>query len=161
MTTPTTPAHEADGAQADADAEVEAEVDAEVDGEVGAGRGRARPVLASLGWSGAVTAAVVALGYATYRWAATGLPLEPLPGSPWPYLAVWGVLCLALCLVLRWSTGFVGMEGGAEAVGALAFAGVRTSLAHRPDLAPLWTYGALAVTLAAAAAVFWRRRHRA
>ncbi|MFI5759345.1 hypothetical protein ACIA8F_00135 [Streptomyces sp. NPDC051563] len=122
--------------------------------------GKPRAALAALGSSAAVTAVVVAVGYATCRWAATGLPLEPLPGSPWPYLATWGALCLAWGLLLRWSTGFVGVEGGAQAVGALAFAGVRTSLAHRPDLTLLWTYGALALALAATAAVFWRRRHR-
>ncbi|WP_327305565.1 hypothetical protein OG730_20300 [Streptomyces sp. NBC_01298] len=118
-----------------------------------------RAVLAALGWSGAVTAVVVAVGYATYRWPATGLPLEPLPGSPWAYLATWGALCLALCMLLRWSTGFEGVEGGSQAIGALAFAGVRTSLAHRPDLALLWAYGGLAIALAAGAAAFWRLRH--
>ncbi|MFZ3499041.1 hypothetical protein ACODT5_38490 [Streptomyces sp. 5.8] len=142
----TTPANEADGAQPSA--------------EMGTGHGKPRAALAALGWSGAVTAVVVALGYASYRWAATVSPLQPLPGSPWPYLATWGVLCLACCLLLRWSTGFGGVEGGAKAVGALAFAGIRISLAHRPDPALLWTYGALALALIAAAAVFWRLRHR-
>lgn len=128
--------------------------------EEGTGPGNPRAALAALGWSAAVTAAVVALGYASYRWAATVSPLQPLPGSPWPYLATWGVLCLACCLLLRWSTGFGGVEGGAQAVGALAFAGIRISLAHRPDLALLWAYGALGVALTAVAAVFWRLRHR-
>lgn len=128
--------------------------------ETGTEHGNPRAALAALGWSAAVTAAVVALGYASYRWAATVSPLQPLPGSPWPYLATWGVLCLACCLLLRWSTGFTGVEGAAQAVGALAFAGIRTSLAHRPDLALLWAYGALALALAAVAAVFWRLRHR-
>ncbi|MFD5144404.1 hypothetical protein [Streptomyces sp. NPDC058401] len=119
-----------------------------------------RAALAALGWSAAVTAVVVAVGYAFYRWPATGLPLEPLPGPPWPYLATWGVLCLACCLLLRWSTGFKGLEGGAQAIGALSVGGIRTSLAHRPDPALLWTYGALALAVAAVAAVFWRLRRR-
>ncbi|MFE4264259.1 hypothetical protein [Streptomyces sp. NPDC056883] len=142
----TTPTNEADGAQPRA--------------EVRTGHGTLRAALAALGWSVAVTAAVVAVGYASYRWAGTVSPLQPLPGSPWPYLATWGALCLAWCLLLRWSTGFKGVDGAAQAIGALAFAGIRTSLAHRPDLALLWTYGALAVAVAAVAAVFWRLRHR-
>ncbi|MCX5123842.1 hypothetical protein [Streptomyces sp. NBC_00347] len=128
--------------------------------ETGTGHGKPRAALAALGWSAAVTAAVVALGYASYRWAATVNPLQPLPGSPWPYLATWGAFCLACCLLLRWSTGFGGIDGAAQAIGAMAFAGIRTSLAHRPELALLWTYGALALALAAVAAVFWRLRHR-
>lgn len=142
----TTPTNEADGPQPGAEADT--------------GHGNLRAALAALGWSAAVTAAVVALGYASYRWAATVSPLQPLPGSPWPYLATWGALCLACCLLLRWSTGFKGVEGSSHAVGALAFAGIRISLAHRPDLALLWTYGALAVALAAVAAALSRRRHR-
>lgn len=142
----TTPTNEADHAQTGA--------------EVVTGHGTLRTVLAALGWSAAIAAAVVALGYASYRWSATGLPLEPLPGSPWPYLVTWGVLCLACCLLLRWSTGFGGIDGAAQAAGAIAFAGIRTSLAHRPDLGLLWTYGALALALIAGAAAFWRFRHR-
>ncbi|MCX4779775.1 hypothetical protein [Streptomyces sp. NBC_01264] len=142
----TTSTNEADGAEADAGAD--------------ARHGKAQPALAALGWSVALAAAVVALGYASYRWAATGLPLEPLPGSPWPYLAAFGVLCLACCLLLRWATGFKGVDGGAEAIAALSCAGIRTSLAHRPDLALLWTYGALAVALITVAAIVWRLRHR-
>ncbi|WP_327253996.1 hypothetical protein [Streptomyces sp. NBC_01244] len=142
----TTSTNEADGAQPGAEADP--------------GHGNPRAALAALGWSAAVAATVVALGYASYRWASTVSPLEPLPGSPWPYLATWGVLCLACCLLLRWSAGFGSVEGGAYGVGALAFAGIRISLAHRPDLALLWAYAAPAVALIAVAAVFWRLRHR-
>ncbi|WP_329382679.1 hypothetical protein OG625_19940 [Streptomyces sp. NBC_01351] len=131
--------------------------------EDGAQTGTARPrplaALVALGWSAATAAGLVAAGYAAYHWAATDLPLDPLPGSPWPYLAVWGVLCLVGGLLLRWATRFQGVEGS-YAVFALALAGTRTSLAHRPDPALLWTYGALALALAAVGATVWRRRNR-
>ncbi|MCB5181289.1 hypothetical protein [Streptomyces antimicrobicus] len=124
------------------------------------GPGRHSSPLAALGSSAAVAAAAVALGYASWRWAATGLPLEPLPGPPWPYLAVWGVFCLAGCLLWRWATAYTDPEGGAHAIGAVAVAGMRTSLAHRPDVLPLWLYGALVVAACAGAAGWWRGRVR-
>ncbi|RSS78392.1 hypothetical protein [Streptomyces sp. WAC06614] len=114
---------------------------------------------AVLGAAAALAAATVAVGYASWRWAPTG-PLEPLPGPPWPYLAAWGVFCLAAYLLWRWATAYTDPEGGAHAVGVVTVAGMRTSLAHRPDVLPLWLYGALVVAGCAVAAVWWRRRVR-
>ncbi|MFJ8011806.1 hypothetical protein [Streptomyces sp. NPDC096339] len=117
-------------------------------------------VLAALGWAAAVTAAALAAGYAASRWASTGYPLEPLPGSPWPYLAVWGTLCLAGCLLLRWATRLRAMEGNGYALLAVTVAGIRLSLAHRPDTALLWLYGGSALALAASATALGRLRGR-
>ncbi|MET9963109.1 hypothetical protein ABZ128_29260 [Streptomyces sp. NPDC006326] len=116
--------------------------------------------LKPLGKALGTSAALVTLGWAAWRWAATGMPMSPLPGSPWPYLATWGALCLAGCLLLRWATARDGAEGTDYVVAVLAFAGIRLSLAHRPGLTPLWAYAAGALAAGAAAAVLWRRSRR-
>ncbi|MFG2875309.1 hypothetical protein ACGFYU_09925 [Streptomyces sp. NPDC048337] len=83
--------------------------------------------------------------------------MTPMPGSPWPYLATWGALCLAGCLLMRWATARGGAEGTDYVVGVLAFAGVRLSLAHRPELPLLWTYAAAVLAAGVVAALLWRR----
>ncbi|MEU6893077.1 hypothetical protein ABZ934_14995 [Streptomyces sp. NPDC046557] len=110
------------------------------------------------------TALLVIAGYFAYRWAATGLPLEPLPGSPRPYLAAGAAVCLAGCLLLRWASAPGRAqdadygEGTDYVVGVAVFAAVRVCLAHRPDLATVWAYGALGLTALALAGAFWRHR---
>ncbi|MFD3676118.1 hypothetical protein [Streptomyces sp. NPDC058613] len=116
--------------------------------------------LRALGWACVVTAVAVGAGYAASRWGAS-MPLRPLPGSPWPYLGAWGAFCFAAYLLLRWATAGTGFEGGGQLIALPVFAGIRLSLLHRPDLGPLYAYGAAALALAAVAAALWRRRRRA
>lgn len=126
-------------------------------------RSRWRPPapLAALGQAVGITAVVTALGYAAHRWAATGLPMEPLPGSPWPLLTAWAVLTFLACLLLLWATAGVEYDGRWQLVVLPVFAGVRLSLAHRPDPALLYAYGAAVLAVAAAATALWRLRRRA
>ncbi|WP_405979842.1 hypothetical protein [Streptomyces sp. NBC_00158] len=106
----------------------------------------------------AMAALMTCLGYAVYRWAATGLPMEPLPGSPWPYLGAWAVLTFLAGLLLQWATSGVEYDGRWALVGFPAFAGIRLCLAYRPDPAPLYAYGLAALAALAAAVALWRRR---
>ncbi|MFZ3498976.1 hypothetical protein ACODT5_38165 [Streptomyces sp. 5.8] len=117
--------------------------------------------LRSLCWAAAMTALVVALGYAAHRWAGpgTGTPLEPLPGSPWPYLTAWAVLGFWAFLLVRRVAHH--LEWDALPAAAPVFLGIRTGLAHRPDLALLYGYGAATLAAAAAAVLAWRLRVRA
>ncbi|MEU9413799.1 hypothetical protein [Streptomyces sp. NPDC048272] len=163
----------AGGAEAVGSAEV---VGAEVGGAEGDGSdgidgvdgldgldGRSQPsVLAALLWSLATAAGLFGAGYAAFRWGSTGMPLSPQPGSPWAYLATWSAFCLVGCLLLRWAAVTEGGEGTGYVVLVVAFAGVRLSLAHRPDLDLLWAWAVPTLLLGTAAALAWRRRtHRA
>ncbi|MFF5701791.1 hypothetical protein ACFY7H_04730 [Streptomyces sp. NPDC012794] len=106
----------------------------------------------------AMTAAMTAAGYAAHRWAATGLPMEPLPGSPWPYLIAWAALTFTASLLLQWGTSGIDYDGRWSLVALPVFAGIRLSLAHRPDPALLYAYGLAALAAAAAGIILWRRR---
>lgn len=117
-------------------------------------------LLKSLAKSAGTSAALVALGWAAWRWASTGMPMSPLPGSPWPYLATWGAACLAGCLLMRWATAREGAEGTDYVVAVIAFAGIRLSLSHRPEVSLLWTYAACTLAAGAVAALLWRLSHR-
>ncbi|MFI5615967.1 hypothetical protein [Streptomyces sp. NPDC051567] len=123
-------------------------------------RWKAPTPLRVAGWAAFVTAGTVALGWAAQHWAATGLPLEPLPGSPWPYLTAWAVLGFAACLLLRGATRRMELEDRGEVIGVPLFCAIRVSLAHRPELELLYAYGALALVLAALALAGWELRHR-
>ncbi|WP_329444092.1 YIP1 family protein [Streptomyces sp. NBC_01426] len=124
---------------------------------------RRSPVLSALLWSLVTAACLFGAGYAAFRWASTGMPLSPQPGSPWAYLATWSAFCFVGCLLLRWAAVTEGGEGTGYVVLVVAFAGVRQSLAHRPDLDLLWAWAVPALLLGTAAALAWRRRsaHRA
>ncbi|MEV6954484.1 hypothetical protein [Streptomyces sp. NPDC051183] len=112
-----------------------------------------------LGWSTAVTAVVTALGWAGHHWAATGLPMEPLPGSPWPYLTAWAVIGFAACLLLRAAMAGLDSDGhGGQLVAVPLLAGIRLCLAHRPDPALVYAYGAAALAALAVVALLWRLR---
>ncbi|MEU3721593.1 hypothetical protein [Streptomyces sp. NPDC031705] len=114
--------------------------------------------LRALARAAAMTAAMTAAGYAVYRWAATGLPMEPLPGSPWPYLGAWAVLTFLVSLLLQWATSGIDYDGRWSLVAVPVFAGIRLSLAHRPDPALLYAYGLAALAAAAAGTALWRLR---
>ncbi|WP_330297484.1 hypothetical protein [Streptomyces sp. NBC_00503] len=114
--------------------------------------------LRSLCWAAAMTAVVVAAGYAAHRWAGAGMPLEPLPGSPWPYLTAWGVLGFGAFLLVRWAT--YGLEWDGLLSAAPVFMGIRAGLRYRPDLTLLYGYGALTLAAAACAVLLWRLRSR-
>ncbi|MCJ0868737.1 hypothetical protein [Streptomyces sp. AP-93] len=116
--------------------------------------------LRSLCWASAMTALVVVLGYAAHRWAGAGAgtPLEPLPGSPWPYLTAWAVLGFWAFLLVRWVAHHLRWDAVYTA-GPL-FLGLRVGLAHRPDLTLLYGYGALTLAVAAGAVLLWRLRGR-
>ncbi|MEU9715261.1 hypothetical protein [Streptomyces sp. NPDC047976] len=109
----------------------------------------------------AMTAVMTGLGYAVYRWAATGLPMEPLPGSPWPYLGAWAVLTFLAGLLLQWATSGIEYDGRWTLIGIPLFAGIRLSLAYRPDPALLYAYGLAALAVAAAGIALWRLRRTA
>lgn len=109
----------------------------------------------------AMAALMTGLGYAVYRWAATGLPMEPLPGSPWPYLGAWAVLTFLAGLLLQWATSGIEYDSRWSLIGVPAFAGIRLSLAYRPDPALLYAYGLAALAVAAAGIALWRRRRTA
>ncbi|MCX5196146.1 hypothetical protein OOK31_19970 [Streptomyces sp. NBC_00249] len=117
------------------------------------------PLLA-LGRATGITALVTALGYAAYRWAATGLPMEPLPGSPWPYLTAWAVLTFVACLILNWATSGIDYDGRWQLIVFPAFAGVRLCLRLRPDTALVYAYGLGFLAVAAVAVAVWRWRWR-
>ncbi|MEU9002231.1 hypothetical protein [Streptomyces sp. NPDC048551] len=114
--------------------------------------------LAALGRAGGIAALVTAIGYATHRWAATGMPLTPLPGSPWPYLTAWAVLTFLAGLLLQWATAGVDYDGRWQLIVLPVYAGIRLSLAHHPDPALLYGYGAAALAAGAAGVALWRRR---
>ncbi|EFL16183.1 hypothetical protein [Streptomyces sp. C] len=105
----------------------------------------------------AMTAVMGLAGYAVYRWAATGLPMEPLPGSPWPYLGAWAVLTFLAGLLLQWATSGIDYDGRWALIGIPFFAGIRLSLAYRPDPALLYAYGLAALAAAAVGVALWRR----
>ncbi|UQX01919.1 hypothetical protein [Streptomyces sp. RerS4] len=111
-----------------------------------------------LGRAAAVTAAMTAVGYAANRWAATGLPLEPLPGSPWPYLTAWAVLTFLACLLLQWATSGIDYDGRWQMIVVPIFAGIRLSLAYHPDPTLLYAYGLAGLAVGAAGIAWWRRR---
>ncbi|MER5778599.1 hypothetical protein ABT144_30820 [Streptomyces sp. NPDC002039] len=123
---------------------------------------RTPSVLSALLWSLATAACLFGGGYAAFRWASTGMPLSPQPGSPWAYLATWSAFCFVGCLLLRWAAVTEDGEGTGYVALIVAFAGLRLSLAHRPDLSELWAWAVPALLLGTAAALAWRRRtHRA
>ncbi|MFJ3922567.1 hypothetical protein [Streptomyces sp. NPDC090022] len=141
----------------------------EPDNAEGVARRRLPAPVSALLRSLASTAVLVALGYAAYRWAATGLPMEPLPGSPWAYLATGAAFCLAGCLLLRWAVAAAKARADADGdsdyfsgldyvVSTVVFAGIRICLAYRPDLATVWTYGFIGIGALGVVAVVWRRR---
>ncbi|AZM89954.1 MULTISPECIES: hypothetical protein [Streptomyces] len=108
-----------------------------------------------------MAAVMTGAGYAVYRWAATGLPMEPLPGSPWPYLGAWAVLTFLAALLLQWATSGIDYDGRWALIGVPFFAGIRLCLAYRPDPALLYAYGLAALAVAAAGTALWRRRRAA
>ncbi|WP_327253891.1 hypothetical protein [Streptomyces sp. NBC_01244] len=116
--------------------------------------------LRSLCWSSAMTVAVVAAGYAAHRWAGAGagMPLEPLPGSPWPYLTAWAVLGFWAFLIVRRVAHH--LEWDAVIAAGPVFLGIRAGLAYRPDLTLLYGYGALTLAVAAGTVLLWRLRSR-
>lgn len=124
---------------------------------------RTSSALSALLWSLATAACLFGAGYVAFRWASTGMPLSPQPGSPWAYLATWSAFCLVGCLLIRWASVTKGGEGTGYVVFVIAFAGVRLSLAHRPGLDLLWAWAVPALLLGTATALAWRRRaaHRA
>ncbi|MGE7389867.1 hypothetical protein ACQKM2_30750 [Streptomyces sp. NPDC004126] len=109
----------------------------------------------------AMTAVMTGAGYAVYRWAATGLPMEPLPGSPWPYLGAWAVLTFLAALLLQWATSGIDYDGRWALIGIPFFAGIRLSLAYRPDPSLLYAYGLAVLAAAAAGTALWRRSRAA
>ncbi|GLX34877.1 hypothetical protein Sros01_09500 [Streptomyces roseochromogenus] len=127
--------------------------------ETGAAPRRSLPApLAALGRAAGITALVTAIGYALYRWASTGMPLSPLPGSPWPYLTAWAVLTFLAALLLQWATAKVEYDGRWQLLVLPAYAGIRLSLAHHPDPALIYAYGAAALAAGTAVTALWRRR---
>ncbi|MFG2618829.1 hypothetical protein ACGFXC_14585 [Streptomyces sp. NPDC048507] len=116
--------------------------------------------VAALGRAAAIAALAVAIGYATHHWASSGMPLTPLPGSPWPYLTAWAALTFLAGLLLQWATAGVDYDGRWQLVVLPVYAGIRLSLAHRPDPALLYAYGATALAVAAAGIALWRRGRR-
>ncbi|MFJ3882753.1 hypothetical protein ACIPW5_35555 [Streptomyces sp. NPDC090077] len=138
----------------------------ENDGDTGTGTDTARqwspPVwLRVPAMALAMAALMGGLGYAVYRWAASGLPMEPLPGSPWPYLGAWAALTFLAGLLLQWATHGVDYDGRWALIGVPAFAGIRLSLAYRPDPTLLYAYGLTALAVAAAGIALWRLRRTA
>ncbi|MCX5377321.1 hypothetical protein [Streptomyces sp. NBC_00091] len=115
------------------------------------------PLLA-LGQAATLAAVIGAVGYAVHRWAATGLPMSPLPGSPWPFIAAWTALTFLAGLLLVWATTGVDFDGRWQLILFPAIAGIRVSLAHRPDPALVYAYGLAALAVAAAGIAVWRRR---
>ncbi|MER7511399.1 hypothetical protein ABTX82_24035 [Streptomyces lavendulae] len=136
------------------------EPDPAPDGAEAAPRRRLPAPLAALGRAAGITAVAIAIGYATHRWASTGMPLSPLPGSPWPYLTAWAVLTFPACLLLQWATAGVDYDGRWQLVVLPVYAGIRLSLAHHPDPALLYAYGAAALAAGTAGTALWRRRLR-
>ncbi|RST08289.1 hypothetical protein EF910_03085 [Streptomyces sp. WAC07149] len=108
-----------------------------------------------------MAAVMTGAGYAVYRWAATGLPMEPLPGSPWPYLGAWAVLTFLAGLLLQWATSGIDYDGRWALIGVPFFAGIRLSLAYRPDPALIYAYGLAALAAGAAGIALWRRQRAA
>ncbi|MFE2155607.1 hypothetical protein ACFXAO_36870 [Streptomyces lavendulae] len=121
-------------------------------------RRRVPAPLAALGRAAGITALVTAIGYALYRWASTDMPLSPLPGSPWPYLTAWAVLTFLAGLLLQWATAKVEYDGRWQLLVLPAYAGIRLSLAHHPDPALIYAYGAAALAAGTVATALWRRR---
>ncbi|MET8753829.1 hypothetical protein ABZW32_27575 [Streptomyces sp. NPDC004667] len=123
-------------------------------------RRRVPAPLAALGRAAGIAALVTAIGYAMYRWASTGMPLSPLPGSPWPYLTAWAVLTFLAGLLLQWATAKVEYDGRWQLLVLPAYAGIRLSLAHHPDPALIYAYGAATLAAGTAVTALWRRRLR-
>ncbi|WP_371677718.1 hypothetical protein [Streptomyces sp. NBC_01276] len=116
--------------------------------------------LAALGRAAGIAALVTAIGYATHHWASSGMPLSPLPGSPWPYLTAWAVLTFLAGLLLQWATARVEYDGRWQLIVLPVYAGIRITLAHHPDPALLYAYGAAALAVGTAGTALWRRRLR-
>ncbi|MFZ3471686.1 hypothetical protein ACODT3_18045 [Streptomyces sp. 4.24] len=113
--------------------------------------------LRSLVWAAAMTALLVAAGYAAHRWARLGPPAaETRPGSPWPHLTAWAVLGFGGFLVARRVAHRLGWNS--LLVATPVFVAVRVGLPHRPDPALLYGYGTLVLAVTACAVLLWRPR---
>ncbi|MFI1155137.1 hypothetical protein [Streptomyces sp. NPDC020817] len=117
-----------------------------------------REPLRSLAWASVLAVFVAGLGYVSYRWAGTAGPLVALPGSPWPYMAAWAVLGFGVFLLVRAVAKPLGWDGEEILVLPLMVC-IRFTLAYRPGLTLLYTYGLLVLACAAGAVLLWRR-HR-
>ncbi|MDK9498069.1 hypothetical protein QEZ40_003017 [Streptomyces katrae] len=136
--------------------------DTDIEPETAAEPSWSAPVWLRVPAAALVMAAVMTgAGYAVYRWAATGLPMEPLPGSPWPYLGAWAVLTFLAGLLLQWATSGIDYDGRWALIGVPFFAGIRLSLAYRPDPALIYAYGLAALAAGAAGIALWRRQRAA
>lgn len=103
-------------------------------------------------WATGVTAAAVAVGWATslFRIGPEQYGLPPAAaGALWPYLAAWAVIGLLVAAVLRTAAAKVPVYAPGRIAAALTYGGTRLSLGWRPE-APLLCGMAAAALIAAA-----------